>query len=76
MPSVDPYFLTCVREAANTPELVAEFDRLTGNNLSRRGSGLDLLIDDSTGRTETGFHEFLEFVYETIYARTKEVDGG
>jgi hypothetical protein len=31
-------FLDCVEFAIGVPELVAEFDRLTGSNLSRRGT--------------------------------------
>jgi hypothetical protein len=42
-------------------ELVREFDRLRGTNLSLRGSGLDLEIDRATGRLEHDFRVFLDF---------------
>ena len=59
----------CLLAAAGESELVAEFDRLTGHNLSRKGSSLDLMIDDATGRTEEGLRDFSQFVYECIYTR-------
>lgn len=62
-------FIECLVVAANTPELVAEFDRLTGHNLSRNGSQLELMIDDSTGRTDDGVKDFVCFVRECIYDR-------
>lgn len=61
----------CVIAAINEPELVREFDRLKGTNLSRCGSPLDLLIDESTGRLEHDFAEFVEFVRTAIYERVK-----
>lgn len=69
MTVIDPASLVCLRESARDPELVAEFDRLTGSNLSRHGTALDLMIDDSTGRTEAGVKEFVEFVREFVYER-------
>ncbi len=65
----DPAFLACLHTAAANQELVVEFDRLNGSNLSRKGSVLDLLIDDSTGRTDAGVQEFVEFVKTCIYER-------
>ena len=59
----------CLIAAINEPEPVKEFDRLKGTNLSRRGSPLDLLIDESTGRLEHDFNEFVEFVRGDIYER-------
>lgn len=63
------FFLYCLKCAASNKELVTEFDRLTGHNLSRAGSGFELLIDDATGRTEVACKEFIEFVEECIYYR-------
>jgi hypothetical protein len=62
-------YMDCLMECAGTPELVAEFDRLRGANLSRRGSGLDLEIDRATGRLNADMQAFCEFVYECVYAR-------
>jgi len=65
----DPAFLRCLHEAAATPELVREFDRLSGTNLARRGTPLDLMIDDATGRTDDALGQFVTFVREAIYER-------
>lgn len=65
----DPFFLECLSAAIHTPGFVQEFDRLTGHNLSLRGTGLDLKIDEATGRLEQGMVEFVKFVKETIYDR-------
>jgi hypothetical protein len=62
----DPFFLACLRAAA-TPELVAEFDRLSGANLARRGTPLDLMIDDATGRAHDDMGKFVAFVRDCIY---------
>jgi hypothetical protein len=61
--------IECLTVAANTPELVAEFDRLTGHNLSRAGTPMDLAIDDASGRTEAGAKEFIDFVHDCIFER-------
>jgi hypothetical protein len=66
---IKPTILECLVAAANSPNLVSEFDRLTGNNLSRKGSPLDLAIDDASGRTDTGISDFIRFVDDCIYQR-------
>jgi len=63
----------CVLAAIREPELVKEFDRLKGTNLSQGGNPLALMIDESTGRLEHDFNEFVEFVRDVIY---KRVNGG
>lgn len=65
----DPAFHGCVRTALDTPELVANFDRLYGFNLSRRGAPVDILVDDTTGRTEAGIRAFMVFVRDYVYTR-------
>ncbi len=60
-------FIETVRICLKTPELVSEYDRLRGSNLSRKGTGLDLLIDDSTGRTKDEMRGFVQFVWEHIW---------
>jgi len=62
----------CVIAAINEPELVKEFDRLKGTNLSQIGSPIELLIDETTGRLEHDFNEFIEFVRECIYERVNQ----
>lgn len=59
----------CVLVAINTPELVKGFDRLRGTNLSQVGSELELAIDESSGRLEHDFNEFVEFVRDVIYEK-------
>lgn len=69
IPLHDPFFLVCLHASAANSDLVREFDRLHGTNLSRRGSGLELAIDDASGRTESDVRQFCEFVAEFVYAR-------
>ena len=64
-----PTLFECLNAAANEPELVYEVDRLTGHNLSREGTPLDLMIDDATGRTDTAISDFINFVDDCIYQR-------
>lgn len=59
----------CLLESIKNKELVKEFDRLRGTNLSQIGSPIDLIIDKSTGRLEHDFNLFVEFVRECIYER-------
>lgn len=65
------WFETCLRASLANPELVAEFDRLYGTNLSLKGTGLDLQIDISSGRLEKDLAEFAEFVHHYIASRVK-----
>ena len=67
----EPTFADCLSVAARTPEFVTEFDRLAGTNLSFRGSVIERMIDDATGRTEPELIMFIEFVYEFVYRRLK-----
>ena len=72
MSSVDRHeFLRCLALCAQHPELLTEFDRLTGSNLSQRGSLLDLEIDRATGRMDADFERFVEFVREFIWGTFK-----
>lgn len=54
-----------LRCAANT-ELVTQFDRLNGTNLSRKGSPIELAIDDASGRTNADLAKFVDFVAEIV----------
>jgi len=71
---LDPLFNECIKEAAGMPDLVKEFDRLNGTNLSRKGSPLDLMIDDSTGRMSSDLGKFVEFVREFVYEPLKKIE--
>jgi hypothetical protein len=61
--------MRCLEEAVTTPELIRNFDRLYGYNLSRRGAPLELAIDDATGFTEAGIIEFMNFVWDFVFTR-------
>lgn len=60
-------FETCLMEAAKNKELVQQFDRLHGANLSFKGSSLELAIDKSSGRTDAEIQKFIEFVDKYVY---------
>ena len=60
-------FFDCLMICASNKEFVAAFDRLTGYNLSLRGSALDLAIDKSSGRLNDGLAEFINFVFESVF---------
>lgn len=62
----------CMLAAINEPEMVKEFDRLRGTNLSQVGSPLDLMVDEQTGRLEGDFNKFVEFVRDCIYERVNQ----
>lgn len=62
-------FNQCVLECAKVPEFVDNFDRLSGTNLMRRGSFLDIKIDDATGRAKDDMGLFCAFVYEFVWTR-------
>jgi hypothetical protein len=60
-------FIQCLDEALRTPELLAQFDRLHGTNLSMRGHPLEIEIDKSSGRLDKDFREFAEFVWKFVF---------
>lgn len=62
-------FAECLGSSSRNAELVANYDRLRGTNLSQKGSGLDLAIDQASGRMETELEGFIEFVWEFIFLR-------
>lgn len=60
---------TIVDQCLGNKEMVAEFDRLSGTNLSRRGNPLELMIDEATDRNEVELHMFAEFVMDVVIMR-------
>ena len=62
-------FHRCLMECIGNQELVENYDRLRGTNLSQKGSGLALTIDKACGRQESEFHDFIEFCWECIFTR-------
>ena len=65
-------FADCCRESFANRELLAEFDRLRGTNLSLRGTAFELQIDFASGRFEGEMEKFVEFVRDCIWFR---IDG-
>lgn len=64
-----PSFTECLAQAARTPELVKEFDRLTGHHLSEVGrrSPINAMVDEATGRDDAALKEFASFVMVYIW---------
>jgi hypothetical protein len=60
-------FEEILNQAFATPELIAEFDRLTGSNLQQKGSVIERMIDNSTDRTRGDVKAFMGFVFEYIF---------
>ena len=57
-------FVKLLRIAVEDKDLIAEFDRLKGHNLSRLGTPIELMIDDASGRTEQALDDFTDFVWD------------
>lgn len=55
-----------LRLCAANRELVANYDRLRGTNLSGRGTAIDRLIDEATGRLETEAQAFFDWCVEVF----------
>jgi hypothetical protein len=62
-------FSRVLRLAAAKPEMVSEFDRLHGSNLSRRGSADELAGDVESGRLEADLARFAEFVHAALWLK-------
>lgn len=62
-------FETCFRECFSNKDLLAEFDRLKGTNLSLKGTNFDLQVDFACGRFEGELQQFAEFVKECVWDR-------
>lgn len=65
----DPAFMACLREAIETPELVANFDRLYGASLTAKRSPIEEMVDAATGKQEDDMRAFVGFVHEGVYLR-------
>lgn len=71
-------FHDCLMECAKTPDLVEQFNRLTGRQLGEKllRSPIDEMIDKATGYQEVlaaqqddDLRAFVEFCYEYVWAR-------
>lgn len=61
-------FITFMRLCFDNRELKTQFDRLRGTNVSRRGSPMNVMIDDATGKFEADARAFFEFCLD-LYQR-------
>lgn len=68
--AIDGFRELCIHCASNQ-ELVREFDRLNGTNLSEIGrrSPIAAMIDEATGRDADTMRKFMTFVYECVVCR-------
>jgi hypothetical protein len=57
----------CILYCLQQPDLVAEFDRLSGTHLSKPRSALDAMIDEATGRDAEALLAFAAFVAACIW---------
>jgi hypothetical protein len=64
-------FRELVLFCAEFPDLLVEFDRLNGTNLSTfdKRKPIESMIDQATGRDEESMRKFVDFVYEFIWMR-------
>lgn len=62
-------FETLLRACLADPTLLAQFDRLTGSNLSLQGAPIYVQVDLASGRTETELRRFAAFVKDVVWDR-------
>lgn len=75
-------FEECLMECASQPELVQQFNRLTGSNLGEKRSPIDIMVDNATGyenivaaQQNEQCARFVEFVYNCVWLRLAPVAG-
>lgn len=61
-------FIECLNRCLHTPELVQQWERLSGKKLVS-ASPIERAIDEATGYDIELIKEFAEFVYEFIFLR-------
>lgn len=74
-------FLDCLTVCANTPELIEQFNRLTGCNLgqSQNRTALERAIDDAagySGERDEDMAVFVAFVAECVWMPLVEMETG
>lgn len=60
-------FIECLKECAGHKNFVEQFDRLTGCNLSLKGTAFEIEIDKATGRVEKDLEAFAHFCWEYVF---------
>ena len=68
------YFYEFLMQCAGNKELVLEFDRLSGSNLSLEGPPINFMIDKATGKLEDDLGLFRDFIYDCVWSRLPEVE--
>jgi len=56
-------------QCINVPELIENFDRLKGTNISRKEHPINLMIDEATGKLHADMEAFVEFCWECVFMR-------
>jgi hypothetical protein len=69
---LDPAFMACVHQTVSTPELVEQFDRLYGADLSRRRTPIDQMVDAASGKKDSDIASFMRFVHDAVYMRVSD----
>lgn len=67
---LEAFFETCVRETLDTPDLMAQYRRLTGSTLGLdRRSPIDKMVDRATGHDphSTEWTPFFGFVRDYVW---------
>ncbi len=62
-------FMQCLMACAENKELVKEFDRLAGCDLSFSGTPIDRMIDEATGKLANDIQKFIAFVWGCVWTR-------
>lgn len=60
------FFIDCLNRCLHEPELVAQWERLSGRQLIAH-SPLERMIDEATGYQMDAMREFADFVYEYVF---------
>lgn len=70
-PLMAPAFLGCVSFALGNDEIVRAFERDTGYDLAaiRDARGIDMLIDEQSGRTQAVLAAFMDFVTREVWGQ-------
>jgi len=72
--ALEPWLRLC----AGNGELLANYDRLRGTNLGGRGTPIDRMIDEATGKLEEealGFFDWCREMFERLQWEAAAADG-
>lgn len=60
-------FEDCVKMVWETPELIEQYNRLTGSKIQAKRSPLEMMIDDASGYEKAEMFKFFDFVYKYVW---------